>query len=1176
MPSVSDKINEIGFGLYQLHVLLLCGGVVVVEAAGMQTAAALSSAIMQETIRATLLPLSHTIGTVCAMRAARSALVALPIAVLGFGVWRWRWLGEPGVTRRLASDTDLDIFEGLCAEAATDLGANVSRPFSAFLPERVQQTCREQKPPKGSWLHEGRDWCWVATKRRACYGHHTWREAQQAAFQARAAPATDDTTLEALRRPELCDQPSHGAALAPAASEQGKVTFRIQRREAEFWFDRTVAVYVLNLASASTRWERMSSRLKQLGINATRVDGVDVSEGMEQARKEGLVPFDWNFSSAKQRMVRLLRNSSEEAARRYLESYGPGTVGCAAGHLRALWAAAAGAAVGVEGRPLVLILEDDVWLEDDFQLRLRRLLRSEAPCDWQVISLRSQCPYGACVAPQLARIQPDVNEPEEMCRHGVSYGFYAMLYRASSLVQIANALHGAIWNASAPGCLANDVALAAVSDRIRYYAVPSSQVPGFVQHGDGLSVRSELNRKGEAWLDMVLLKKRQSEHKVKGDLAQEAQMLATYLGFALGTLSSGSLGDWAGRRLPILLAYCGMTVSALGLFLTRSYLALCCGFGCFGLFAGLGIPAAFIAVAEVSPSRLRGVLNATMALAFCSGEVWSALGFRLLLPETWWARAGRACSCGSPSRRAWAKNGSARQLEVLLLVFAFLSPVSRHDTPYFLAARGQEDLREGMELMARMNGRSVQGLSDLVPHHGTQEKAITITEALKTLTSREHMLSVLALSVMFFVKDLAFYGMGAFWPLAWRRTSILGEAKAATAPRRNFSRVPLGGSRRPATPPTAPPTPFAALAAPLAPADAGAAQRGDFGPMEAQALSYAADRGRLKALLALAEEQSGDPLALLPALALADTPWHVGVGIADCTGPAAEVVMMGYASNEHRTAGVHMRLHARAYVIVDPSTEERVAFVNADTWAATEAVIQGVESKLLTWFQGRYYSRRNIIVAGTHTHHGPAGASAYMLFQFSSFGYVDQSLQALVDGISEAVWLAHNNVKPAHIYTGSGMVDNSTVPGCPQNCASRNRSPTSFLHNPEEERTKYFGDDNVDDRSMDLLKFVDAETGEPMGTINWFAVHPVSMTSDYDLISGDNKGYAEYIFEKEINGPSHLQPAGRGPFVASFAQGAAGDVSPNILGDFCTDTGLSCENQYSVCWQNGQPKNELC
>lgn len=43
-----DKINEIGFGLYQLHVFVLCAGVVVAEAAGMQTSAALASAIMQE------------------------------------------------------------------------------------------------------------------------------------------------------------------------------------------------------------------------------------------------------------------------------------------------------------------------------------------------------------------------------------------------------------------------------------------------------------------------------------------------------------------------------------------------------------------------------------------------------------------------------------------------------------------------------------------------------------------------------------------------------------------------------------------------------------------------------------------------------------------------------------------------------------------------------------------------------------------------------------------------------------------------------------------------------------------------------------------------------------------------------------------------------------------------
>ena len=313
-----------------------------------------------------------------------------------------------------------------------------------------------------------------------------------------------------------------------------------------------------------------------------------------------------------------------------------------------------------------------------------------------------------------------------------------------------------------------------------------------------------------------------------------------------------------------------------------------------------------------------------------------------------------------------------------------------------------------------------------------------------------------------------------------------------------------------------------------------------------------------------------------PQDAAPDAPWLAGVGIADCTGPAAEVVMMGYADSGHKTAGIHMRLYARAFIFIDPNSHERMAFVNVDTWAATEMIIQGVEEKLQAWFQGRYYSRNNLIIAGSHTHQGPAGASAYMLFQFSSMGRVQQSLDALVDGISEAIWLAHHNVKEAHIYMGNGLVDNSTVPNCPMpNCASRNRSPTSFAKNPEELRKKYFGEDNVD-RNMDLLRIVDAKTGKAMGSLNWFAVHPTSMNSDYNLISGDNKGYAAYAFEQEMNGPTWVQPAGRGPFVAGFAQGVSGDISPNTKGDFCKHTNKSCESQWSVCYENGQMKNSLC
>lgn len=52
--------------------------------------------------------------------------------------------------------------------------------------------------------------------------------------------------------------------------------------------------------------------------------------------------------------------------------------------------------------------------------------------------------------------------------------------------------------------------------------------------------------------------------------------------------------------------------------------------------------------------------------------------------------------------------------------------------------------------------------------------------------------------------------------------------------------------------------------------------------------------------------------------------------------------------------------------------------------------------------------------------------------------------------------------------------------------------------------------------------------------INWFAVHGTSMNNTNGLISGDNKGYASYLFEKYQNGNNSLP--GMGPFVGAFAQ----------------------------------------
>ena len=88
--------------------------------------------------------------------------------------------------------------------------------------------------------------------------------------------------------------------------------------------------------------------------------------------------------------------------------------------------------------------------------------------------------------------------------------------------------------------------------------------------------------------------------------------------------------------------------------------------------------------------------------------------------------------------------------------------------------------------------------------------------------------------------------------------------------------------------------------------------------------------------------------------------------------------------------------------------------------------------------------------------------------------------------------------------------------------------------------------------------------------VNWFSVHGTSMNNTNKLVSGDNKGYASMLFEAAHN-PAGTLP-GKGKYVAAFAATNLGDVSPNINGSFCMDTGLPCEMEHSTC--NG--KNEMC
>ena len=79
--------------------------------------------------------------------------------------------------------------------------------------------------------------------------------------------------------------------------------------------------------------------------------------------------------------------------------------------------------------------------------------------------------------------------------------------------------------------------------------------------------------------------------------------------------------------------------------------------------------------------------------------------------------------------------------------------------------------------------------------------------------------------------------------------------------------------------------------------------------------------------------------------------------------------------------------------------------------------------------------------------------------------------------------------------------------------ANINRSPTSYLKNPLEEREEYEHDV---DKTLTQLRFINMDD-KLIGVFNWFAVHPTSMNNTNHLLTTDNMGYASMLLEKEYN-----------------------------------------------------------
>jgi len=252
----------------------------------------------------------------------------------------------------------------------------------------------------------------------------------------------------------------------------------------------------------------------------------------------------------------------------------------------------------------------------------------------------------------------------------------------------------------------------------------------------------------------------------------------------------------------------------------------------------------------------------------------------------------------------------------------------------------------------------------------------------------------------------------------------------------------------------------------------------------------------------------------------------VGRGITDITGPAWGVQMWGFSYDGQLTEGIHIRQKSRAFVIAENNGEGRLVFASVDIGSIEHNITLEVVDRLQSRY-GDTYTLANVILSATHTHAAPAGYW-HNRFDLGLAGpFYQEYFDSIVRGIVASIEMAHGNIQPASIFIDTGDVEGAGI----------NRSLIAYEQNPKEERDKYTA---TIDKEMTLLK-LSTDSGD-IGMINWHAVHPTSMTYYNRLISGDHKGYASGIFEREMYQAADTAP----PFVAAFAQANPGDVTPNL------------------------------
>jgi neutral ceramidase len=185
-----------------------------------------------------------------------------------------------------------------------------------------------------------------------------------------------------------------------------------------------------------------------------------------------------------------------------------------------------------------------------------------------------------------------------------------------------------------------------------------------------------------------------------------------------------------------------------------------------------------------------------------------------------------------------------------------------------------------------------------------------------------------------------------------------------------------------------------------------------------------------------------------------------------------------------------------------------------------------------------------LVLAATHTHAAPGhyfGHPAYDEFGSEVSGYDPAMVTFLADRIAAAVIAADTNRREARAAWGTRALWDLTM----------NRSAEPFARNPIEWRNRFrhsFGGDVDSTLAVLRVDLRDPGTGDfqPAGAFTVFAIHGTGNPAANELLDSDIQGIAARALELHIDSLNGAQPAFQPAAVNLVANGAEGDVGPDM------------------------------